>query len=422
MRVETLQSSVSAPQSRLERWFADERRFWLLSTFFLGLLASLKGLRRPSLWAVTQAQLDYSSGFVKRGLMGQIYSSLGIHHYATLAVCFYIILTVFLLTLALFVRSSRIAERNGTWAIVALFTGSYAMTYLVHLAGYTDILNGILTLAALLARPPSVRFVLSVLVTSIAMLIHENFLILFLPILLFSFALQAAADRRLTRQCIAYAVSLAVLALGLAVVTSTKARMTPEQTVRIRAHMLSDVDFPLEEEFFMVPSLSLWKDIKHTLEIELVSIRWRREVFIAPFVLLPCFAVFLRRCFALLHKGSAHKASIKAPPLPLLQAAILVVIFAPLTLHLMGFDAMRWNVMCVFNAFLALACLSMYWPGEDLSLGTAERNLFILIIAIGMASGYGLLDKSVVKPYPFFPDNTGMFWNFIAHGVLPPPQ
>jgi len=64
-------------------------------------MAVLKGLRRPSMWAATQAQLDYSHGFIKRGLLGAVYGPLGGDHYGRLSWIFAAELGVFLLLLGL---------------------------------------------------------------------------------------------------------------------------------------------------------------------------------------------------------------------------------------------------------------------------------------------------------------------------------
>jgi hypothetical protein len=397
-------------------WLSDERRFWMGSTLFLGVLAGLKGLRRPSLWAVTQAQVDYSFGFIKRGLTGVIFNKFEIHHYAMISLYFYLTLLIFLLALAVLVHKSGMTQRNGTYAVVTVFAGSYALTYLVHLVGYTDILNGIFTIGLLLIRRPLTRFILGAGVFCVAMLIHENFLLVYVPLLLLSFVLQSVTDTGKRWQYMGFAFSLGALALGLTVFTTTKARMTLENAQRLEQHTAARVDFPLEHDFFKVPAVSLWENFKRTVEIERISLRWRREMLVAPFVLLPCFAIFVRRCFALI-----EASSVEGHLLLMIRICVAVSIFSPLVLYCMGFDAMRWNVLCVLDAFLTLAILSLYLPGRNLVLNITERNAIILVIAIGMASGYGLLDKSTVRPFPFFIDNPGMVWDFLRHGILPPP-
>src|SRR5579871_1528497 len=51
---------------------------WTTLTIAVAIIAALKGVRLPSLWAATQLQLDYSAGFLKRGAMGSLFHLLHI--------------------------------------------------------------------------------------------------------------------------------------------------------------------------------------------------------------------------------------------------------------------------------------------------------------------------------------------------------
>jgi hypothetical protein len=97
-------------------------------------------------------------------------------------------------------------------------------------------------------------------------------------------------------------------------------------------------------------------------------------------------------------------------PLPLdpaaqlwLRLAALAAVFAPLLMHLVAWDAARWNVLCTFAAFLVLLVLSRHLPPGAITLSAAERNLAIVLLALNMATGYGLFDGATVNPYPFYP-------------------
>ena len=87
----------------------------------------------------------------------------------------------------------------------------------------------------------------------------------------------------------------------------------------------------------------------------------------------------------------------------LTKSAVLVAALAPLAMHVVGFDVMRWNSMCVMDTYLCLLLINIRKHGVCLPADSTERNSVILVIALNMASGYGLMDGKNVKGYPFFP-------------------
>src|SRR5215475_8887619 len=86
-----------------------ERRFWTLAASVLGSLAVLKGLHDPSAWSATQVQIDYSFGFVRRGLLGEALKTIGfqIYRYDLHVVVSAVLLATMVLLLALWVYRSR---------------------------------------------------------------------------------------------------------------------------------------------------------------------------------------------------------------------------------------------------------------------------------------------------------------------------
>ena len=61
---------------------AGERRFWRWTAVGLGAIAFGKGIREPNAWPYTHAQLNYSAGFIRRGLYGAALGHpLGLHLY-----------------------------------------------------------------------------------------------------------------------------------------------------------------------------------------------------------------------------------------------------------------------------------------------------------------------------------------------------
>ena len=89
-----------------------------------------------------------------------------------------------------------------------------------------------------------------------------------------------------------------------------------------------------------------------------------------------------------------------------LKWAVTVISLLPLTINLLGVDSYRWYALCTLNAFLALTIikrrLSMSWPSlPQICAPSALRNAVILLIALNLASGSGLMDGYQIRTFPF---------------------
>lgn len=414
-----LAGSPSRAPSSVALWFADDARFWTRLSLLLGLWAILKGLRSPGEWALTQAQFDYSYGFIKRGLLGAAYSALHLHHRRPLTAAFFAELALFFLLLVLFTRRSGFAQRFGTSAVLAAFTGSYAVTYLTHLVGYTDILLAAITILLLSLPRARQRFLLGLLLVPVAMLIHESFLLIFLPVILFSFLLDSldstpktAAESPHARQAILYGSILAAVALVLALVLALRPNLSPAVIEQFRSEMAARVDFPLRDDVFPIFHRSLRDNVLEAIT-GMRHIEWMRDFAASLFGILPVLAlalVWMRR----LTSAFAHR---NAAAHRMLWPAALAASLSPLLMYVIGWDCARWNVSTLLVTFLTLLVLSRRLPGVAIPFTTADRNAVILLIALGMASGSGFFDRFETRPYPFFPG-----WMYTGHSVHPIPR
>jgi hypothetical protein len=382
-------------------WLADEDHFWPLLTLLLGAVASLKGLRQPGLWALTEALADYNQGFIKRGLLGAIYNALGVARERTLSISFFAELLLLLVLFAAFTRRSRLAQRVGTPAVVTLFAGSYVLTYLFHIVGYPDILNASILLALLLIRRARTRFLLALPLVTAGLLIHEAFLLLFAPVLLLSFYLEGLARPQERRRIWTLGLLLATLATAVTATISLRPALSPEQVDALADSLWNRADFVLREDFFQVFMNSLPGNLHMVSRDGWHQYRWWTLQAVSLFILGPALLLLFHFATRLIRQhrpataGTAQQRWIKL--------AVLLAVLSPLSLHLIALDQVRWNTWVVVDAYLALGLLSMHLPGQNLRPTPAERNALILAIALGMASGYGLFDGAQINPYPFFP-------------------
>ncbi len=382
--------------STISEWFENDSNFWKLFTCLLAVLAALKGVRRPGLWALTHAELDYSFGFVKRGLLGAIYHSIHLWHWRQLAVFFAIETAALLFLITVMTLRSGLLSQRGGWFIAAVFASSYCVTFLVHLIGYTDIPLAALTVALLLIRDSRLRFLSALPVIPVAILIHENFLLLFMPVVAFSFFLDGAAEStEVRRKAWTRGLILGALAVVMAVVTSLKPSLNLDQVRLMQAGMTSRVDFPLRSDVFDVLTFSLRHNLSLMWRMYAHSYWWWAEQLFSLCVFGPVLFLLIRRCFRTL--DSADR------PATFIRAAVLIATFAPLGMHLLGWDQVRWNTLCVLDGYLCLLLINMRFKLANPGVSNAEKNFAILVIALNLASGYGLTDFITIKSYPFFP-------------------
>ncbi len=397
-------------KSRITRRLGDEQRFWALFTAMLGTFAALKGLRLPGVWVFTQSLVDYSHGFIKRGLLGTIYGAFGIYNRRGLTITYFLELTILMVLLIIFTRRSGLMERVDTPAVAAMFAGSYAVTYLFHLIGYSDILNAALTIALLLVRKAHIRFLLGLPLLAGGLLIHEDFLLLFTPVLLLSFYLQGVASPLDRRRIWSFGVVLGVVALGITLFTSLRTPMEGEQVDAFATYIYDRADFEVREDFFQVFTNSLTGNFAMMSRFGWHEYLWWAFQAVSICVLGPPLVLLLHFCMRLIRQA--------APQTRGLRAAVLVAVLSPLCMHLLGLDQVRWNTWVAVDAYLALGVLAMHLPGEQLRVSAWERNALLLAIAIGMAGGHGLFNGAQVNPYPFFPKFTQK-WIEHHDGPLP---
>jgi hypothetical protein len=375
-------------------WLENEPNFWKLLTWVLGVFAVLKGVRRPGTWPLTQAEVDYSFGFTKRGLQGEIFHGLHLWNARPLGTVFVVELALLFLLLIILTSRSGLVQQGGGWCIAAAFASSYSVTYITNTIGYSEVLGAALALVTLLVRDSRLRFLVASPVIAVGILIHEDFLLLFVPFLLLSFFLDGLVEATRRRAWTAGFI-LSALAIALTLLTSLAPSLPPEQAHRMQASLMSKVDFPLRSEMFRIFTLSLHDNLAIMWQIGRHSYWWWTEQLVSLFVFGPVLWLIIRRCFRTLESVNQATGAIKF--------AVLLSSLAPLSMHLLGFDQMRWNALCVLDAYVCLLIINMHFQAANVPADRVERNIVILVIALNMASGYGLLDADVVKPYPFFP-------------------
>lgn len=386
--------------SRLKRVLEDDRFFWTLTAWIVGGIAFGKGLMLPNRWSATQAQVDYSFGIVRRGLFGQVVTGpFGLQHYPRFVVASALILLVFVSLLVLYTIRSGIEQHFGNYQVSALFFSSYGFTYVANMIGYFDLILGSLAIFVLLIRNPRGRFLAALPISVIALLIHELFFFIFLPTLILSFLLQYGRERTGStapfrrRSAITMAALLALVGVVTTACIFLRPSLTEEQVSKMRLRVASRVDFDIKTEFFDVMTRSATDNAA-------VMRLWYKQRYwwLANTISLVDFAPTL--LLLMLITGKVIRST---PALPGWAAWLATATaLSPLAMHLLGFDAARWNAWVVVMAYLILLMVCSYSSDLSIRLTRPWRNAIILAIILNIASGNLLLDRRPDNTYPFF--------------------
>jgi hypothetical protein len=373
-----------------------ERRFWGWTALGLGVLAVGKGIREPNAWAYTQAQLDYSAGFMHRGLFGAVLRHpLGLNLYGHFAVFSTALLLLLFAALLLLARSSKLAQRTPPGELLAVYASSYSVTYLAHLNGYFDIPLALLCVVPLFVRRTGWRLAAAACATALGILVHEQFFFAFLPLLMVSVLFGAATARTAAELRLAWAggALLAVLGLGLMMYFARQRSISAAQTEQLRQSIARSIDGPLNAEVLKGILITPREDL------ELMKSVWIQPTFLpglleSLLLFVPSAAVLSWATLLLLRRWMPGKHR-------WLYAGVLLATLAPLSLNLMGWDKSRWNELLSLNAFLLLLMVSRLVGGEPVRLPVWLRRACLLMMLLNMATGGGMLDNLHIRPFPF---------------------
>jgi hypothetical protein len=399
--------------ARLTALLANDIWFWRAAVALLSAIAILKGLRLPSLWAATQANLDYHQGFIKRGLFGQLAHSLAIPiaHYDVFVLLSGFLLLVLLLLLARWVSRSG-ALRLADGKVVAVFGASFALTYLVHLIGYLEIPLAILALIAVSISPVNRRLIAALVAGCLGVLIHESYVLVFLPITLlpaFLAAIASGSSKASTSSILRSVAPIAAVVAAIAVVllvVALGAPMTAQRAGDLQAAMTAAVDFPTRGDFFPV----LTRSAADNLAIMMATMTngsWWLTQCNAFVTFMPTAGFFL--WISLNIVDTHHVGAVRAA-----KAAIAFASLCPLVMQLVGWDIYRWYALAALSSFVSLTIVCRHYGcNAPLAASGAVRNIALLLIAVNMATGTGLFDGHRVDTFPFVD-----FWKSCLHWVV----
>lgn len=216
-----------------------------LLSMFVGVLS---GIRLPNIWSVTLYLFDYNFGFSKRGLMGAILSSIfntPISYWVLSGVAVFIFVTMLVMLWLLYVKLADIDQ--NIYLIQILFFTSLGFVFLCHEIGYYDHVGLIVAIACILLPVDTQSIILRVVLISIALLIHEAFLILFLPVVIFDTYIKSVSGG--FSKSVFIPLAIAVIAVGIVVAISIIGKFDIDRREEFIAHLSAKAaDFAIRRD------------------------------------------------------------------------------------------------------------------------------------------------------------------------------
>ncbi len=337
-------SKKAGASNRSQRWAGR-----LLTA--LPVLASLPWLAGTlhRAYGPTHYFLSYEHGFLKRALLGELL--LPLHHiglHAILGIEVVIFAIVVAITYLVFRRAlfGSVQER----ALAAfLLAGPALLPHFAYLSGDLDSLLyccAVLAVAALLEMPGTLGAFCTIVLSIVALLIHEAFLLLFYPLLL---AIMIDLCRRHRLRAGTVLAQLAVVTIAMLAILHYGKWSVPHPEYMAAAQQRTDM--PLEGTVFLVLSNTLHQQLRFVAA--LYDKRLIAGVLLSCLVSLPYFAALiwmLRGTLAT--RGYTRKS----------RWTLLLLLCAPLLLLPLGHDVMRWVAAVCVN--ISLFLLYLYGTGE----------------------------------------------------------
>lgn len=360
----------------------------------------VRGMRVPGRWAATHLQFDYSQGFLKRSLAGAVLKAVGvpIEQFAAVAV-FSAITSLLLIGVMIgFVRVTR-ASRGLTGAVaVLMMASSYAVVYMAHLIGYFDHLLWIIGAPAIVGvvwakgRAQAWGAMLAAALASTAgLLIHEIYLLTLGPIVCLALWLR---EQR-----------VAAVAMGAAMIAATVGLMEwgsgDVKTYReLVLHHRGLVDFKLRQDAFAVFSRDSGSNLDKTLA-RFSRPGSMRRFFGSLAIFGPVAIGFTWMSARRVWAGWRDRA---AWDRICVTGLLVIASLAPQVLHLFGWDHQRWDALTVVSSFAVWGVCVALTPARR--LGASERvwlpRFAVVILALNLTAGFGLMDRYEATPAPFF--------------------
>jgi hypothetical protein len=399
------------------------RRIFVVLAGLLAAISFLKALRFPNRWAATNFVLNYSQGFVRRGLVGEVARTVlgdATFHYRVFVAFSFLVMAV---SIGGFVWLARraLAERGADLELrsaILVFLASPALVLLVHLVGYLDYL-GLAFITLFAAAAPTrawVAYGVAALAGVVLAFVHEAQTLLFMPVVLFILACRALALAQRTpasggapRGWSTGLLLTAVLSLALGASAYVSLAGEAQRVAALQRWLNERVDFTTHYGVF--------RALKTGSPVGLLDVMWRfwsdpgRLIwwFKALVLFAPSYVFLIIYGWrALATAVGAARRSVAA-----LRALFLLACLSPLSLNVVAWDYARWFALGVVNALVCI--LGFHAACRVPASRDTSRPPWLplaagVVVALGLASDGILFNNARLSYYPFFDQ-----WQALAH-------
>lgn len=380
----------------------------------------LKGLRMPNLWAATHMTFNYSHGFIRRGLVGQVIRFLGARHYNYNLFAFASFALLILVAAVMGRLIKRMLETDaGDLALqgaVLAFAASTGVVFFVHEVGYFDYI-GLLALLLFirLAHGTQRRYLSLGLAVPFGVglaLVHESLVVMFAPTMLFALLCQIVVQtqgpgvaRRTRPLLMAAAAGTVLIAFAASTVIGAVGTGSPTMIHALEESIARASNFPLRDDAFD----ALFRPVRENV-LTLMPGHWRDPVSLR--YLRTGLVVTFPTVAFLVYYGVRLIRRLALPVVTrwTLIATFVAATLGPLSLNLVGWDSARWNSIVVIAGFCCVACLRLFFPPaadrptERRVPGPLVVTLAAAAVVLGLCSTnyFGFLfDGYQVQWFPF---------------------
>lgn len=368
-----------------------------LSALLFGILS---GLRWPNLWSMTHFLFDYSSGFIKRGLVGEVLSLVYGQSvsYGVLATLSFGIFAVWVFML--FLRLRMLAKFDyRIWLVTAVVLISPGFVFLVHEIGYFDHIGLVVVFLCFLMSATLAGLLARIVLCGVMVVTHESFFLMFFPAVALEFWIRTTLAGNRGR----FATMLILVAVTATITYEMGQNSLPdEQEVAFTNHVTERAgDFAVRQDAVA----TLFRDGRENFIITLYEllnqVRWTwAEAAVGGLFLLPLPIGMVLTCLYI----------VRRTPLPdrdrlFLYAGIIFGSFSPLLLNVLAVDLWRFFAVTQISAFVVLIAVIGQLRTTPLPRPWIRPAGYILatFAVIGAATDITLFDGYTVAKPPFLP-------------------
>jgi hypothetical protein len=397
------------------------RRHFAIVAWLVFLVSLLKGLRMPSSWSATHMTFNYSHGFIRRGLVGEVIRLVsGARPYsynrlALLAILFFVAVAVVMVLLVKRVLDTD-PEDVGLKAVVLAFAASPGVVMLANAIGYLDYVGLLLVVSVILISARSERryliFFLGIPVGVMLAFIHEAQTLMFAPTILFAMICHIVIQfRRGDISHRAKFLLVANAALGFIAAFGTSAAVgivgtkSPDAISTLQASVGQVANFRLRSDAFATLSRPVSEAV-----FKLMPSFWR-DPGNRAYLVLSMISAFPAIAFVIFYgMRLIGRLDLSKLTRVIVAACFIAATLAPVGLNLIGWDSARWNAISLVACFCCVAILRLYFSSNVCAEPSlrVESPLTLTLAAVAIVLGLCssnytnfLFDGHRVQGYPF---------------------